>query len=341
MGDRVADELGFSHGAAQIHTGSSSMKRSLSGYSIGFAFAAVISLGLAGTAFAASSTDAAPAPATKAAPANAGAAKAKKDVVVAIVDGHKIHLSDVAKAAQSLPPQLQNAPPQELYPVLLNRLVDERALLIRAQKAGTAKDPKVKAEMQAAADRALESAYLRAQVQPKLNDAAVKAYYEKHYVHQKQPEEVKARQILVKTKAEAEKIIAELNKGAKFETLAKKDSIDPGAKNGGELGWFTKGEMVKPFSDAAFALKPGTYTKTPVQSQFGWHVIESQGKREKPVPAFNDVKDQIRQAMTNKAITQALEDARKGLDVKLFNPDGTPAHGGATLAPAGAAPAKN
>lgn len=305
------------------------MKRSLSGFSAGFALSAVMALGLCGPAFAATGSDAA-------APAVAkSAAKTQKDTVVAIVNGHDIHLSDVAKAAQSLPPQLQNAPPQELFPVLLNRLVDERALLIRARKAGTAKDPKVAAEMKAAADQALERGYLRALVEPKLTDAAVKAYYEAHYVKAKQPEEVKARQILVKTKAEAEKVIAELGKGAKFADLAKKYSIDPGAKNGGELGWFTKQEMVKPFADAAFALKPGTYTKTPVQSQFGWHVIESEGKREKPVPALDDVKDQIRQRITNAAVTKVLQDARKGLNIKLFNPDGTPAQDG------GAAPAKN
>lgn len=329
------------------------MKRSLSGYSTGFAFAAMIALGLAGAARAATGSNAATAaaPAKTIAPAGTASAaksdvtKTRKDVVVAIVNGHDIHLSDVAKAAQSLPPQLQKAPPQELFPVLLNRLVDERALLVKARKSGIAKDPKVKAEIEAAENRALESAYLRAQVEPKLSDAAVKAYYDKHYLHQKQPEEVKARQILVKTKKQAEKIIDQLNKGAKFGNLAKKDSVDPGAKNGGELGWFTRDEMVKPFADAAFALKPGSYTKTPVQSQFGWHVIESEGKREKPVPPFDEVKDQIHQKMTNQAITVALEDARKGLDIKLFNPDGTPAagNGAATpgAVPAGAAPAKN
>lgn len=320
------------------------MKRSLYGYTAGLALAAAISLGAAGTALAAAGTDAAPAAgaAAPAAAAKAGSAKPAKDVVVAIVNGHKIHLSDVSKAAQSLPKQLQNAPPQELYPVLLNRLVDERALLIAARKAGAENDPKVKAEMQAAADRALESAYLRAEVEPQLNDAAIEAYYKAHYVGQKQPEEVKARQILVKTKAEAEKIIAELNKGAKFADLAKKDSIDPGAQSGGELGWFTKDQMVKPFADAAFALKPGTYTKTPVQSQFGWHIIESEGKREKPVPPLADVKDQIRQKMADAAITKALEDARKGVDIKLFKPDGSPMTDDTGAAPApDAAPAKN
>ncbi|HET9147314.1 MAG TPA: peptidylprolyl isomerase [Acetobacteraceae bacterium] len=257
------------------------------------------------------------------APAANAANKPPKDPVVATVNGKPIHLSDVAKAAQSLPPQLQQAPPQELYPVLLNRLIDERALLVEAQKTDLSKQPKVAKAMKEAADQALEAAYLRRQVKPQINDAAAQAYYKAHYTDKKQPEQVEARQILVKTKTEAEKIIDKLNKGAKFSDLAQKYSIDPGAKNGGELGWFTKSEMVKPFADAAFALKVGQYTKTPVQSQFGWHIIKLQGRRQEPVPSFDDVKETIHQKVANKAITDALEKARKSVKVKIFNADGT------------------
>ncbi len=310
------------------------MKRSFYGYPAGIFGAAMLSLTVYTSHASAATSDSAP-PA-----AAASTTTAPKDPVVATVNGYQIHLSDLAKAAQSLPPQLQQAPPQELYPVLLNRLVDERALLVKARTSGIAKKPAVEKAMHDAANRELESAYLRAEVKPALNDATVKAYYDKHYVGQKQPEEVKARQILVKTQAEAEKIIGQLNKGANFSDLAIKDSIDPGAKNGGELGWFTQDEMVKPFADAAFALKPGTYTKTPVQSQFGWHIIKSQGKREKPAPSFADVKDKIRQTMTDKAITNALKSARTGLKIVLFNPDGSPATTPDAAAP-DAAPAKN
>lgn len=259
-----------------------------------------------------------------AAPAAHAASKAPpKDPVVATVNGQPIHLSDVAKAAQSLPPQLQQAPPQELYPVLLNRLIDERALLAEAGKTDLSKQPKVEAAMKDAANQALEAAYLRQQVKPEINDAAAQAYYKSHYLDKKQPEQVKARQILVKTKAEADKIIDQLNNGAKFSQLAEKDSIDPGAKNGGELGWFSKSEMVKPFADAAFALKVGQYTKTPVQSQFGWHIIKLEAKREQPAPSFDDVKDTIHQKVANKAITDVLTQARKSVKVQIFNADGT------------------
>ncbi len=270
--------------------------------------------------------------------ASAATSPAPKDPVVATVSGKPIHLSAVAKAAQSLPPQLQQAPPQEIYPVLLNRLIDERALLVEARKADLAKQPDVAQAMKDAANQALEGAYLRQEVKPQINEAAAQAYYQSHYVSKPQPEEVKARQILVKTKAEADKIIDQLNKGAKFSQLAEQDSIDPGAKNGGELGWFTKDEMVKPFADAAFALKKGEYTKTPVQSQFGWHIIKQQDKRQKPVPTYDDVKDTIHQKVANQAITNALTKARSAVKVKIYNADGSPVKAGANAGLGAAAP---
>jgi peptidyl-prolyl cis-trans isomerase C len=132
----------------------------------------------------------------------------------------------------------------------------------------------------------------------------------------------------VKTQAEAQSIIDQLNKGADFATLATKDSIDPGAKNGGELGWFSQDEMVPAFANAAFALQPGQYTKTPVQTQFGWHVILSEGKRTAPPQSFDAVKDQIRQKLADDAIKATLADVRAKVKIKLFNPDGTPAPDG-------------
>jgi peptidyl-prolyl cis-trans isomerase C len=162
-------------------------------------------------------------------------------------------------------------------------------------------------------------------VAPQVTDAAVQAEFDKDYANKPGPEQVDARHILVKTQAEAQAIIDQLNKGADFATLATKDSIDPGAKNGGELGWFSQDEMVPAFSSAAFALQPGQYTKTPIQTQFGWHVILCEGKRTAPPAAFDTVKDQIRQQLADDAIKATLADVRAKVTIKLFNPDGTPA----------------
>ncbi len=238
--------------------------------------ALTLSLGLVGAAYA--QTPASP-------------AAAPKDPVVATVNGTPIHLTQVVAAADSLPAQLQQLPPAQLYPLLV--------------------------------DQQLENAYLASKVKPMVTDAAIEALYEKDYADKTGPEQVQARQILVKTQAEAQSIIAQLEKGADFATLAQKDSIDPGAKDGGELGWFSKDEMVPAFADAAFALKPGTYTKTPVQTQFGWHVILNEGERQAPPPPLADVKGKIQQQLAQEDIKGVLAKARAAVKVQVFNPDGS------------------
>jgi peptidyl-prolyl cis-trans isomerase C len=245
--------------------------------------------------------------------------------LLASVNGQPIHLSDLQAAAGNLPAQMQQLPPNQLLPLLLNQLIDRKALLVAAQAANLQKNPQVAAAMADAADEKLENAYVQVQVSPVVTDAAVQAAYKANYAGKPGPEQVDARHILVKTQAEAQAIITQLNHGANFAKLAQKYSIDPGAANGGELGWFTQDQMVPVFANAAFALKPGEYTKTPVQSQFGWHVILSEGKRTAPPQTFDQVKDQIRQKLADDAIKATLADARSKVTIQTYNADGTPA----------------
>jgi len=109
-----------------------------------------------------------------------------------------------------------------------------------------------------------------------------------------------ARHILVASQDAAQKVIDQLKKGAKFEDLAKKESTDSSKEQGGDLGWFSPANMVKPFADAVAALKKGEYTQTPVQSQYGWHVIQLLDTRETPVPPIDQVKDRVDQLVQNK-----------------------------------------
>lgn len=287
----------------------------------------------AGQAYAQTATPAAPA--TPATPATPAAPAAPADPVVATVNGNAIHMSDVQAAAQGLPAQMQQMPPDQLFPLLVNQLVDRQALLVAANGEDLQKDPKVQAAMQAAANEKLENAYVQEKVGTQVTDAAVQAEYNKDYAGKPGPAQVEARHILVKTQAQAEAIIKQLEHGADFAKLAVKDSIDPGAKDGGELGWFSQNEMVPAFANAAFALKPGQYTKTPVQTQFGWHVILCEGKRTGPTPSLDDVKDQIRQSLADAAIKATLSDVRSKVKIQTFNPDGTP-----IAAPAGDATGK-
>ena len=263
------------------------------------------------------------------------AAPANTNPVVAIVDGMKIYMSDIQADAQSAPAQVQQLPPNQLFPLLVNQEVDRKALLVAAQKEGLQNNPDVAKAMQNAANIRLENAYVQEKVAPQVTDTAVQAAYNRDYAGKPGPEQVEARHILVQTQAQAQDIINQLNKGANFAKLAEKDSIDPGAKNGGELGWFSQDEMVPAFATAAFALQPGQYTKTPVQTQFGWHVILCEGKRTAPTPALADVQDQIKQKLADQAVQATLDQARSQVQVQIFNADGTPAK------PADSAPAQS
>ena len=251
------------------------------------------------------------------APAGAPAAAPKNgNPVVAVVGPYKIHMSDLQADLQSVPAQAQQLPPDQLYQVLLSQEVDRKAVLVAALKAGLEKDPAVAQQMQDAANIKLENAYVQQKVVSQVSDAAVLAQYNKEYANKPGPEQVQARQILVQTEQQAQDIITQLNQGADFATLAQKDSIDPGAKNGGELGWFSQTEMVPAFANAAFALKPGEYTKTPVQTQFGWHVIKLEDTREVTAPPFDQVKPQITNALIRKKLQAYVADLKKNAKIE-------------------------
>ncbi len=268
---------------------------------------------------------AAPAAFAQSAPASTtAAAPADSDPVVATVNNIQIHMSEIQADAQNLPPQAQQLPPEQLLPMLVNQEVDRKALLIAAKKDGLEKNPDVAARMEAAANIQLENAYVQQAVAAQVTDTAVQAAYNRDYANKPGPEQVDARHILVSSQAQAQDIINQLNKGADFAKLAEKYSIDPGAKNGGELGWFSKDEMVAPFADAAFALKKGEYTKTPVQTQFGWHVILNEGERTAPTPALADVQQQIRQKLTDQAVQTTLDQVRSQVKIQVFGADGKP-----------------
>lgn len=269
----------------------------------------------------------APSPA-KSAPAKPEAAPAAvpvKNPVVAKVGPAEIHLSDVSAAMRGLPAQLQQVPPNVLYPMVLNRLIEAKAVTLMARKQGVDKEPDVQRKMQAAADEALQGAFLQKEIGPKITDQALRAIYDKDYANKPGAEEVHARHILVASEDQAKKIIAQLKAGADFAKLAAANSTDPGSKqNGGDLGYFKKGDMVPAFADAAFKLKDGEISPTPVHTEFGWHVIQVLGHRRAPPQTFDQVKGEIRQKVIHEQLGKLFASAEKGLDIQKFNPDGTP-----------------
>ena len=199
-------------------------------------------------------------------------------------------------------PELKNAVREELI---------RRELLVQeAKKAGLDK----KADVVAQAEAARQALYIRAYIQEyvkknPITDAQLMADFEKIKA-QVGNTEYKARHILVKEEAEAAAIIEKLNKGAKFEELASQ-SIDPGSKeNGGDLGWASAGNFVKPFSDALTALAKGKYTAAPVKSDFGYHVILLEDSRPLAPPKFDELKPRLLQQAQSQQITKMVEDLR-------------------------------
>jgi peptidyl-prolyl cis-trans isomerase C len=170
--------------------------------------------------------------------------------------------------------------------------------------------------------------YLRDYLKNKITDNDVKAEYEKFKKANAGKLEVHAYQIVLPTKIEAEQVIKDLDAGKKFEDLARQRSSDSqSAAQGGDIGYFAKDELPEPFqaiADAAFSLKPGQYTKEPIKSDFGWHVIKVSDRRERKIPGFDSLEMKIRESLSQKAIGTMVMDLRKKAKLQFFDMDGKP-----------------
>ncbi len=250
-------------------------------------------------------------------------AAASGDPVVAVVNGKTLRRSDVVASAQSLPPQYRNQI-DAYFPALVDRLIDITLMVDEGHRQNLQNDPEVKRIVAQYEDQAIREVLLRHQLKDKLTDAALKQKYDSMVKNMKPQEEVRASHILVPTEGEAKAIITQLQGGADFAKLAKEKSKDPGASNGGDLGYFTDGDMVPEFWAAAAKLNKGEYTKAPVKTQFGWQVILVTDKRTKPTPTFDQIKDQLKDEMTQEIVTAYLGDLHKAAKIEKFGPDGKP-----------------
>lgn len=240
----------------------------------------------------------------------AASAEDKPDPVVAKVGDAEIRQSEIDLAITGLDPQLANLPPEQKKVAALSALIDVKVLAVDAEKEGLENDPVFKQRVAYLTERELHNIYFKKHVVDAVTPEEVKARYDKEIAAIPPQEEVRARHILVKTEQEAKDVIAALDSGKNFADLAKEKSTDA-ATEGGDLGYFAKGRMVPEFETAAFALDKGAYTKTPVKSQFGYHVILVEDKRTQAPPPLEQVEPQIRQlVMRDKYV--ALLDASKG-----------------------------
>ena len=257
------------------------------------------------------------------------------DPVLAKVNGSEIHQSELKLAEDelgpSLPPQMDAATKREN---ILNYLIDMRIVAKAAEDRKLGDGDDFKNRLAFARQRLLMESLLTAEGKAAVNDDALHKVYDEASKQIGGEEEVHARHILVETEDEAKQVVDELKKGADFAELAKKKSKDPGASDGGDLGFFTKEQMVPEFSTAAFALEPGKISD-PVKSQFGWHVIKVEEKRARKPPAFDQVKSQLESYVTRKAQADAVTKLRAEAKIERLD---KPADAAKSEAPA-AAPA--
>ncbi len=238
--------------------------------------------------------------------------------VIAKIDGQPVTEQELAIVIASMAQQTAQLPEPAKRRAALDRLIDMRILSNRAAKDGLDQSAEFKRRLDSIRQQLLINEFVRVKVEGMVTDEMVKARYDKDAANFNAPEEIRARHILVKTKDEAVAIIADLAKGGDFAKIATEKSQDPGsAKEGGDLGYFASGEMVQPFEDAASKLKVGDYTKEPVETQFGFHVIKLEDKRKQKIPGFEDVKDQIRQAVLGERFTTALADLKKDIKIEI------------------------
>lgn len=244
------------------------------------------------------------------------------DTVVGTVNGQPITEGDLALALADLDPQFSRLPPEQRRAAAMSAIIEIRLLSAKAAEEGLDKTPDFQRRIEFLRQRTLHSALVDADVAKKITDEEIRARYDQEVANTPPVNEVKARHILVKTKEEALDIIKQLDGGADFEKLANEKTNDPSGKaSGGDLGWFGPGQMVPEFEKAAFALNAGEYTKEPVQTQFGWHVIKVDDKRVKQPPAFEQVKDQVRSILLREKYFALVKSIRDAATVEIADPD--------------------
>ena len=248
----------------------------------------------------------------------AGPLRAADDPVLAKVNGAEIKKSDVTMAEEELGPSLAQMDPATKDENVLSFLIDMKIVSKAAEDKKIADNEEFKKRLAFARNRLLMDSLLANEGKAATTPDAMKKVYDEAAKQITGEQEVRARHILVETEDEAKAVKAELDKGADFAELAKKKSKDPGSADGGDLGFFTKEQMVPEFSAVAFSLEPGKISD-PVKSQFGWHIIKVEEKRNRKAPDFEQVKAQIETYVTRKAQADYVAKLREAAKVERMD----------------------
>ena len=246
-------------------------------------------------------------------------AQEEPKIPVATVNGEEIFLDEVMALTDRLPAEMRQQPLDTYFDRLVDDIIDSRLAAAAGNEAGLTEDPDILRRMSIAAQRVLAEAWISREIRNRVTEDELKSAYEIYVADTGSREEVKARHILVAEKQTAEEIIKQLDDGGDFVALAKEKSTGPSGPNGGDLGYFGRGAMVPTFETAAFALEAGQYSKTPVQTQFGWHIILLEDKRTAAPPSFDELAPQLRQNLISQNLARLLDGLRQGASFSKRN----------------------
>lgn len=249
------------------------------------------------------------------------------DEIIATVNGTPIRYSDIAMADEEMGAALAQFEPPVQFQYLLGMLIDRRVVALAAKEKHVDDDPAVKRRQDYFNEKALRDVYWVQLMQDKVSEEAIQAHYKKTIEGAPAEREAHARHILVETKAQAEKIVAEIRGGKSFEDAAREYSRDGTGADGGDLGWFRRAEMVEPFANAVFAMKPGEVSGA-VQTPFGWHVIEAISFRDMPKPSLEEAHDDIVREIARDEGQKLMEGLRNDAKVEIIGADEAAPSGG-------------
>ncbi|MBV6632007.1 MAG: peptidylprolyl isomerase [Alphaproteobacteria bacterium] len=247
-----------------------------------------------------------------------------EDLVIARIGDREYTTADLEVFVQTLPPQLQQLPLSVIYPSLIEQFVSLELVVNEAYKQGLESDPEVVEALKVEQDRIVREIFLDRYVETQVTEESIDDAYNEFLFANPTETEVRARHILVDTAEEATALIARLDGGADFAELAREASTGPSSEAGGDLGFFSRDRMVKPFSDAAFELAVGDYTKTPVETQFGFHVILVEERRDSDPPTKEQVRDQLFDRLASNAVQAYFRELQAASDVEMFDLSGEP-----------------
>ena len=243
------------------------------------------------------------------------------DKVIATIGGKPVYQSELEIAESDLDPQFDRLPEEQRTAAVLSALLDIKVMAQQAENAGFGQDEQFARRMGFLKDRTLHNDYFRSRVVEGVTPEEVRKRYDEEVAATPPEKEVHARHILVDSEEQAKAIVAELEDGKDFIELAKEKSTGPSGPQGGDLGYFSRGRMVPEFEAAAFALEPGSFTKEPVKSQFGWHIIKVEDVRDMAPPPFEQVAEQLQRVLIQERYLELIQEAREAIDVEVTDPE--------------------